>query len=533
MQLPISFVNWIMAILPVLIILFLMLGFKWSASRAGPTGWLAAFFIAQWIFKANYRVLAFSNTKGLVMALYVLYIIWGALFVYHVVNQAGGIRVISNTITELTSNRVLQIIMIGVAFPTFLQGAAGFGVPVAVSAPILAGLGFSPVISIAVPLIGHSWAVTFGDMGAAYATIQKVSGLNSVQLAPWAAVYTGTAGVFCTLFAVHCYGGFKAIRKNWQGIILISLCMSATQFLVSMWEVSLATIIPGIAGMIATAVYSRLTMVRASGQTSVKDFRPIPDIPDGVPDKSKISFNQAFSVYYSLIAIIALVEFIKPVKAFLLSLPTVMLEFGEYSTGLGWVTKPGASVAVPLFGHTGALLIYAGVTGIIVFSRARVWPKGSIGTVMKNVIKSGLGSAVATTSMVMMAFMMVESGMIFTLAKGVAGVMGIVYPVFMPLVGVLGAFITGSNINSNVMFGAFQVQIAQLLGVSSLISAAAQTAGGSIGSMIAPAKVIIATSTMGLNGSEGKVIARTLKYCIALAIILGAMAWLMLFFLAH
>lgn len=150
---------------------------------------------------------------------------------------------------------------------------------------------------------------------------------------------------------------------------------------------------------------------------------------------------------------------------------------------------------------------------------------------MKRVAKNGLGSSIATTSMVLMAFIMVESGMTYTLAKGVATVLGVVYPVFAPLVGVLGAFMTGSNTNSNVMFGALQTQIAQILGVSSLIMAAAQTAGGSIGSMLAPAKVIVGTSTVGLTGREGEVIGKTLKYCVLLAVLLGIIAWIMVFVL--
>lgn len=126
---------------------------------------------------------------------------------------------------------------------------------------------------------------------------------------------------------------------------------------------------------------------------------------------------------------------------------------------------------------------------------------------------------------------MIESGMTYSLAYGVATVLGVVYPVLAPLVGVLGAFMTGSNTNSNVMFGAFQTQVADILGVSTLIMAAAQTAGGSIGSMLAPAKVIVGTSTVGLSGREGEVIGKTLKYCVLLALILGIIAWFMLFVL--
>ena len=152
---------------------------------------------------------------------------------------------------------------------------------------------------------------------------------------------------------------------------------------------------------------------------------------------------------------------------------------------------------------------------------------------LSKVVKGGVNSSIATTSMVLMAFIMVESGMTYMLAKCVADALGSIYPIFIPLVGVLGAFMTGSNTNSNVMFGAFQVQVANILGISTLISAAAQTAGGSIGSMLAPSKVIVGTSTVGLTGREGEVIGKTLRYCVTLALILGIVGWVMLFILCR
>lgn len=529
MQIPVNLVTWILALMPILVILVLMVGLKWSAAKAGPVSWFVALIISIVVFKANFTLLAFSNAKGMVMAFYVLYIIWGALFIYHVVDEVGGIETIGATFMHMTRNRVLQLMMIGVAFVTFLQGVAGFGVPVAVGAPLLAGLGFDPVIAVAVPLIGHSWSVTFGDMASSFASIQKATGLSGTDLAPWAATFTGLAGLFGAFFAVHCYGGFKAIKQTWIGVFVIALAMSLTQFLVAKWEPTLATFIAGIVGMIVTAVIARLPMYQGPGESLVSEAAPAAEAPVGKTVTAKMSFNLAFAAYYALIVIVAAVEFITPLSKFLKSLPTLVLKFNQYATGYNWVTKAESSTSVALFGHPGALLIYAGIVGIIIYASAGAWKSEYTGRVLQKVVKDGVGSSIATTSMVLMAFMMVESGMTFTLAKGVANTLGVIYPVLTPLVGVLGAFMTGSNTNSNVMFGAFQTQVAKLLGVSTLIMAAAQTAGGSIGSMLAPAKVIVGTSTMGLTGREGEVIGRTLKYCIVLALILGILAWLMLF----
>jgi len=121
-SIPINFWMWICALLPILVILVLMIGFKWSASKAGPIGWAVALIIAIAVFRADFTLLANSNARGMVMAFYVLYIIWGALLLYHVVNEVGGIESIGATFIDMTRNKILQLLMIGFAFVTFLQG---------------------------------------------------------------------------------------------------------------------------------------------------------------------------------------------------------------------------------------------------------------------------------------------------------------------------------------------------------------------------------------------------------------------------
>lgn len=534
MSIPMNFLTWFCALLPILAILVLMVGFKWSASKAGPIGWFVALIVAVTVFKANFNLLANSNARGMVMAFYVLYIIWGALLLYHVVNEVGGIESIGATFIDMTRNKILQLLMIGFAFVTFLQGVAGFGVPVAVGGPLLVGLGFPVVTAVAVALIGHAWAVTFGDMAASFAALQRVTGLSGAELAPWAAFFIAVAGIFCAIFAIHCYGGWRAVKHGWVPALVVGGAMSVSLWVIAQWEPSLATFLAGIIGMIVTALLCR---VRAfNTEQAIADADAIAHGAgdtdgEGSSVTKRMGFNLAFAAYYALIVIVMVVSFVPGLKDALKSLLVLKLEFGEYATGYGWVTAAGASSAVGIFSHVGALLVYAAVAGMIVYSIAGVWKKGSFSKVMGRVAKNGLGSSIATTSMVLMAFIMVESGMTFTLAKGVASVLGVVYPVLAPLVGVLGAFMTGSNTNSNVMFGAFQAQIGELLGVSTLIIAAAQTAGGSIGSMLAPAKVIVGTSTVGLTGREGEVIGKTLKYCVALALLLGIIAWIMMFVL--
>lgn len=530
MSISVSLLTWICALTPILAILVLMVGFKWSASKAGPIGWFVAMFMALVVFKANFNLLSFSNTKGMVMAFYVLYIIWGALLLYHVVNEVGGIETIGATFIEMTRNRILLLLMFGFAFVTFLQGVAGFGVPVAVGAPLLVSLGFPLVTAVAVPLIGHSWSVTFGDMASSFSSLQQATGLPGAELAPYAAFFTGLAGIICAFFAIHCYAGWKGLRKGWLPAIIVGGIMALTQFAVAQWEPALATFLAGIVGIVVTAILTRF--FKGEEDEAAAEVAATSDSPESgkqLKISKKMNFHLAFAPYYALIIIVALQEFVPGLEDLMKSVLVLAFDCPAYTTGLGWATAAGMSSKVGLLGHVGALLVYASIIGIIIYSIAGCWKKGMLGTVLSKVAKDGLGSSIATSSMVLMAFVMVESGMTFTLAKGVSVVLGSIYPVVAPLVGVLGAFMTGSNTNSNVMFGAFQAQVAKLLGVSSLIMAAAQTAGGSIGSMLAPAKVIVGTSTVGLTGREGEVIGKTLKYCLVLAVFIGILAWIMLY----
>ncbi|MBP8675170.1 L-lactate permease [Acetomicrobium sp.] len=533
----VNFFMWICASLPILAILILMVGFKWSASKAGPIGFFVALAVAVLVFKANFHLLANSNAKGFVMAFYVLYIVWGALLLYNVVDITGGIESIGATFMAMTKNKILQLLMIGFAFVTFLQGVAGFGVPVAVGAPLLIGMGFDPVTAVAVALIGHAWAVTFGDMAASFASLQQATGLSAADLAPWCGFFIALAGIFCGMFAVHAYGGTKALRQGIVPTLVVSLSMSISLWFIAQWEPTLATFLSGIIGMVVTAVLSRVkvynTEAAVEASASAGHLTSNPVTAKGKVVEKKMPFNLAFAPYYSLIIIVLFVKFVPGVEDWLKNLLVLKLKFGEYSTGLGWVTPAGSSTSVGIFSHAGAFLFYASFIGILIYRAKGIWKAGMFKKLLSKVVKGGVNSSIATTSMVLMAFIMVESGMTYMLAKGVADALGSIYPIFIPLVGVLGAFMTGSNTNSNVMFGAFQVQVANILGISTLISAAAQTAGGSIGSMLAPSKVIVGTSTVGLTGREGEVIGKTLRYCVTLALILGIVGWVMLFILCR
>jgi lactate permease len=177
----------------VLVVLIMMLGFRAGGARAGGVGWLAAVLAAIFFFGAGFELLAVAQIKAILLSLDVFYIIWMALLLYHVADEAGAIRMIGRALPKLTEDRVMQSLLIGWLMVTFIQGTGGFGVPVAVCAPMLMAVGFTPIQAVAMASLGDTWAVTFGSLGTSFQTLIAVTGLSADVLAPYTAILLGIA----------------------------------------------------------------------------------------------------------------------------------------------------------------------------------------------------------------------------------------------------------------------------------------------------------------------------------------------------
>ena len=171
--------------------------------------WLATQLIAAFFFGATPEILQYTYIKAFFLSMDVLLIIWGAMFLYQVTKRAGTIQIIGKFLSELTENKAFVGIFLGWLFPSFLQGMGGFGVPVAVSAPLLVSAGFSPTLSVLITSIGHGWGVTFGSMGSSFRTMMAVTGHSAEYLAPYATILLGAASLLCGLFVVFLSGGKK------------------------------------------------------------------------------------------------------------------------------------------------------------------------------------------------------------------------------------------------------------------------------------------------------------------------------------
>ena len=500
----------LLALLPIALIVVLMVGFRWGAAQAGGVGYLSALLIALLAFGAGPQLLAYAHSRAFVLTMDVLMIIWGAFLLYRVVDEAGAIRTIGQALPHLTADKGMQALLIGWVFASFLQGVGGFGVPVAVIAPILVGLGFTPLAAVVIPSIGHGWAVTFGSLGSSFQALIAATGQPAARLAPPSALFLSLAGVVTGFLVVHAAQGRPAVSRLIFPILVFGAVMGAIHFLVAtsnLWNI--AAFCAGMAGLLVALPLAR----RYRGEQG----------DNGLLDRRALAI--AFSGYVVLIAVTLAVQLIPPLNDFLGQV-VLQVKFPEVSTSLGYITPAGASRKIPLFRHAGALLFFTSLLAYLIYRSAKLYRPGAVRRITAGTVQRVLSSSVSIAAMVTMAVIMETSGMTETLARGLAEGMRNAYPLVAPWIGALGAFITGSTTNSNVVFGALQMRTAELLGYRVALILAAQTAGASLASIMAPAKVVVGASTAGMAGREGDVLRKLIGYACLLVLLISLLALL-------
>lgn len=230
----------------------------------------------------------------------------------------------------------------------------------------------------------------------------------------------------------------------------------------------------------------------------------------------------ALSGYLILVILILIVQLIPAVNDFLGQV-MIQVDFPEVSTSLGFVTPAGPGRKIPLFRHAGAILTYACIAAYFIYRRNGLYKPGAVRRIAQGTLQRVIASSVSIASMVTMAVIMENSGMTDALARGLAEGVGRAYPLVAPWIGGLGAFMTGSNTNSNVVMGTLQLRTARLLGYSVAVILAAQTAGAGIGSVLAPTKVVVGASTAGAASREGDIMRRLMGYTALLLLLIGVL----------
>ncbi|MGM0419667.1 MAG: L-lactate permease [Bacillota bacterium] len=502
---------WVIAALPIIVLLFLMSYIKLNSRKAALISLGLTAFLGGSFYQLYPRQMLISAGKGAALSLYVALIIIGAVFLYNIVDISGGFTVIKQFMESIGGDRTLQFIGLSWAFSGFIQGVTGFGVPVAIVGALLIGVGYKPLVAITAVLVGHSWAISFGSMGSSFFALQLVTGLEPISLGVTLALFFFIPILTTGLAVAHIYGGTAAIKKNFKYILPMSILMGLAQLGAAAG--GFAHVGSLLGGLVGTSFF--LIVLVKNVDTSLKEYWRYK-----AEDMYLLSALLPYAILIGTVLLFQL-PFIQSI------LPDLSLDFSfpGFTTGLGYEVEAEPSFSpIVFFSHPIFFLLLASTAGGALYARRGHLTRSRFKEVLGRSYQKARSSVLTVFILMIMALIMNDSGMIFNFAQGMARFSQASFPLVSPFIGILGAFLTGSNTSSNVLFGAFQVDTAGLLGFPPEVLASTQSLGGSLGSAIAPAKILLGTSVVGIAGKEGEIIKRCLSYTLASGLIVGLAA---------
>ena len=506
-----------------LLILFYMLGVKRKPSwMAGLSALGVAIVLALALIGMPPVQALASVIYGAAFGLFpIAWIVFASIMLYRVTLETGKFEIIKDSIGSLSDDRRLQALLIAFSFGAFIEGAAGFGTPVAVAAAMLTGLGFSPFYAAYICLLANTAPVAFGSIGIPVVTLAGITGLPMAPLSAMTGRLCALLAVVIPAYMIVAMAGYRKALEVLPAIIACGVSFGAVQFLVSNFiGPELTDILSALASVGAMIVVMKLWR-----PTSV--FRLEGDAPPTKMQR-KHSFGEivhAWSPYILLVALVLLWGY-GPVKAVLntVSVPIAVPGLHQLITRVPPVTtapEPYAAVfSLNWLAAAGTSCFIAAALSSLVLGMS---PKKFGGLFVATLRQLAL-PMLTIASVLALAFLMNYSGMTSTLGLAFAAT-GAAFPFFSALLGWMGVFLTGSDTSSNALFGNLQVVTANTLGLNPVLTASTNAAGGVLGKMISLQSIAVAVAATGMAASdEGKLFRATLRHSIVLAVFMGLVA---------
>ncbi|MBD9512533.1 lactate permease LctP family transporter [Pseudomonas sp. PDM22] len=528
------------ALVPIIFFFLALAVFRLKGHVAGAITLVLSLLIAISVYQMPVDKALASAVYGFFYGLWpIAWIIVAAVFLYKLTVKSGQFEIIRSSVLSITVDQRLQVVLIGFSFGAFLEGAAGFGAPVAITAALLVGLGFNPLYAAGLCLIANTAPVAFGALGIPIIVAGQVSGVDAFKIGAMAGRQLPILSVIVPFWLVAMMDGWRGIRETWPALLVAGGTFAISQFLTSNFiGPELPDITSALLSMVCLTLFLRVWQPANVRETEFSSINADGTATLGAVGggsglqrrESQYSFGQIFKAWspFLILTVLVTIWTMKPFKA--MFLPGGALENWVAVIAVPYLDQLVLKAAPIVANPTPMPAIYkfdlVSASGTAIFLAALISM-----AILRIGVKSGAATfgetlkelkwPVLTIGMVLaFAFVTNYSGMSTTLALVLAGT-GAAFPFFSPFLGWLGVFLTGSDTSSNALFGSLQATTAHQLGVSDTLLVAANTTGGVTGKMISPQSIAVACAATGMVGRESDLFRFTVKHSLIFAAFIG------------
>src|SRR5215472_1056679 len=521
-------VSALIAVSPVATLLGLLAFWHVRAHIAAIAGLAVALLIAMAVYRMPAHLAVVSACYGAAFGLFPIgWIIINAIFVYQLSVESGQFAVLQKQLSSVSRDRRIQALLIAFSFGAFVEGAAGFGTPVAITGALLIGLGFRPLEAAKLALIGNTAPVAFGAIGIPLVTLNKVTGLDLHALSAMVGRQLPIFSIIIPFWLIVAQAGWRSMVAVWPACLVTGLSFGLTQFLISNYHGPwLASIASAVVSMAALALLMRFWKPAEEQTTALAAMEPA----NGSALKSDAPAWRAWlpwlflSFFVFLWGLPSLKDFLNGLFAPGIRVPLLDDAVLRMPPMVPQPTAEPAVFAFKALSATGTALLASGILAGLCLGLSLK----TIAQVYARTFCRVRVSLVTIAVMLALGFTTRYSGGDTTLGLALAGT-GIFFPFFCPLIGWLGVALTGSDTSSNVLFGNLQQVTAQQLGLSPILTAASNSSGGVMGKMIDAQSIVVASVATGGRPDSpdaGTVLRSVFWHSLALAILIGILVML-------
>jgi lactate permease len=527
----------IVAALPVVALLGALAFFHVKAHIAAMLGLLLAMGIAFFVYGMPASMVGATAVYGAAFGLLPIgWIVLNAIFIYDITVKTGKFEVCKQTIASLGADRRIQVLLIAFAFGAFIEGAAGFGTPVAISAAMLIGLGFRPLAAAGLALIGNTAPVAFGALGTPIITLAKVTGLPEMALSAMVGRQLPFFSILVPFWLIWAMSGFRGMMGVWPACLAAGIGFAIPQFVVSnFYGPSLVDIIAAASSI--GSIYVLLKFWQPKETFRFKDDLEADAAAAATASRKsvgaaavKVPAGEAWLAWmpWVVLSVVVFVWGLPSVKGWFNGIfnPTFEVPFLH---NLVFKAPPVAKSLSPeaakysfnLLSATGTGLL---VAGVIAGFWLKMKPLALLGTYL-GTVKRVRVSLLTIAVMLALGYTTKYSGSDSTMGLAFAST-GFLFPFFSPMLGWLGVALTGSDTSSNVLFGNLQVVSAQQIGMNPILAAASNSSGGVMGKMIDAQSIVVASVATNQHGKEGEILKYVFWHSLVLACMVGVLVML-------